>query len=68
MYEKFVYKHSETKEYVKNQPIFSEIYKLPGQIPGEFLGLRIRNFQGIVFYMNTNIKGDFQICISVTLT
>ena len=27
----------------------------------------MRNFQGIVFYMNTNLWGDFQICISVPL-
>ena len=27
----------------------------------------MRNFQGVVFYMKTNIKGDFQICISVPL-
>ena len=25
------------------------------------------NFQGIVFHMNTYMKGDFQICISVPL-
>ena len=36
--EKFVYKHIETIEYV-----------LYGQITREFLGLRMRNFQGIVF-------------------
>ena len=31
--------------------------------------LRIQNtkFSGYHFYMNTNIKGDFQICISVPL-
>ena len=28
----------------------------------------MRNFQGIVFYMNTNIQGDFQICTNVPLT
>ena len=27
----------------------------------------MRNFQGIFFDMNTNIKRDFQICISVPL-
>ena len=32
--------------------------------------LRIKNakFSGYYFYMNTNIKGNFQICISVSLT
>ena len=29
--------------------LFKEIYKLYGQITGEFLGLRMQNFQGIVF-------------------
>ena len=33
----------------------------------ELLGLRMRNFQGIVFYTNTNIYEDFQICISAPL-
>ena len=28
----------------------------------------MRDFQGIVFYMNTNILGDFQICFSAPLT
>ena len=42
------------------------MYKLHGQITREFLGLRMRNFQTSL-YMNTNIYGDFQICISVPL-
>ena len=46
--EKFVYKHSQAIENVKKQPTFSEICKLHGQITREFLGLRIRHFQGIV--------------------
>ena len=33
----------ETIKYVKNEPIFYEIYKLHGQITGEFLGLRMQN-------------------------
>ena len=28
---------------------FIKIYKLHGEIPREFLGLRIRNFHGITF-------------------
>ena len=52
--EKFVYKHSETIEYVKNLPTFWEINKLHGQITWEFLGLRMQNFQSIVFIW-TNI-------------
>ena len=47
--EKFVYKHSQTIEYVKNYPTFEEIYKLHGQITRESLGLRMRNFHSIVF-------------------
>ena len=33
----------------------------------EFFELRMQNFQGIVFNMNTHIFGDFQIYISVPL-
>ena len=41
---------------------------LHAQITREFLGLRMRaKFSGYCFYMNTNIYGDFQICISVPL-
>ena len=29
--------------------LFKEIYKLHGQITRELLGLRMRNFQGIIF-------------------
>ena len=29
--------------------LFKEIYKLHGQVTGEFVGLRNRNFQGIVY-------------------
>ena len=47
----------------KNEPIFKEIYKLHAR---EFLGLSKRIFQ-VIFYMNTNIYGDFQIYISVPL-
>ena len=48
-FKKFVYKHPETIEYVKNKPTFSEIYKFHGQVTREFLGLRMRHFQGTVF-------------------
>ena len=33
----------ETIKYVKNEPTFYEIYRLHGQIIGEFLGLRMQN-------------------------
>ena len=36
-------------------------------LTAEFLGFRMQNFQYIIFYMNTNIQRDFQICISVPL-
>ena len=29
--------------------LFLEIYRLHGEVPQEFLGLRMRNFQGIAF-------------------
>ena len=45
----FVYKHTETIEYVKNYPTFQEKYKLYGKITREFLRLRMRNFQDIFF-------------------
>ena len=47
--EMFVYKHTETIEYVKKQPTFYKKYKLYGRITQEFLGLRMRHFQGIIF-------------------
>ena len=36
-------------KYVKNQPTFSEIYKVHGQITQEFLGLRMQNSWGTAF-------------------
>ena len=49
MCEMFVYKHTETIEYVKNWPTFQEKYRLYGWITWEFLRLRMRNFPGITF-------------------
>ena len=49
IYEMFVYKHTETIEYVKKQPTFKEKYKLHEWITWELLGLRMGNVQGIVF-------------------
>ena len=34
--------------------LFRKFDKLQGQVTREFLGLRMQNFQGIVFYMSTN--------------
>ena len=47
--EKFVSKHSETIACIKNYPTVPDIYKFRGQITREFIGLRMRTFQGIVF-------------------
>ena len=46
--------------------LFKTFTNFTGKMTSDFLGLRNRNFQGIVF-MNTNIQGDFQIYISVPL-
>ena len=46
----FIYKHTETIEYVKKSSLlFKEKYKLYGWITQEFIGLGLRNFQGIIF-------------------
>ena len=44
----FVYKHTETKEYIKKQLSFLKKYILHRKRIREFLGLRIRNFHGII--------------------
>ena len=58
--EKFVYKHSETIEYVKNLPTFKKIYKLYGKIIREFLGLRMQNFRGVVFIWTQTYREIFK--------
>ena len=45
----FVYKHTETIEYVKKWPTFYEKCELYGWITREFLGLRMHHFQGFTF-------------------
>ena len=57
----FVYKHSETTEYVNNSSTFYEIYKLYGQMTQEFLGLRIffiglRIFRILFLYEHKHIE------------
>ena len=47
--EMFIYKHTETMEYVKNYPTFWEKWKLYGWITQEFFRLRMPNFQDIIF-------------------
>ena len=53
-----VYKHLEIIQYVK----------LSLQLTPEIVGLRNVKFSGYCIHMNKNILGDFQICISVSLT
>ena len=52
----FVYKHTETIEYVIKNPTFEEKYKPCGRITREFLGLRMRNFEGIILYELKHIE------------
>ena len=58
--EMFAYKHTETIEYVKNQPTFLKKYK-------HYLTIENAKFSGYYFYINLKMQGDFQICISVPL-
>ena len=44
-----IYKHSETTECVKKLAYFLRNYKVQAQITREFLGLRMLNFQFVVF-------------------
>ena len=46
----FVYKHTETIEYIKKLANFLEKCKIYGWITRGFLGLRMENFQGVIFY------------------
>ena len=45
----FVYKHTETIEYIKKYANFYGKYEVHGWITEEFLGLRMKNFQDIIF-------------------
>ena len=56
----FVYKHSETIEYVKKWLTFQEKYKLYGQITSEFLVFRMRNFQDIIFLWAQTYRESFK--------
>ena len=63
----FVYKHTETIEYVKKVAYF--LRKIQNLRVNNSKILRIQNvkFSGYYFHMNTNIWRDFEICISVPL-
>ena len=67
MYEKFVYKHSETIEYVKTLNAFLRNLQTLQANNSRILRIKNAKFSGYCFYMNTKIKEDFQICIGVTL-
>ena len=67
IFEKFVYKNSETIEYVKNLPtFFLDIYKLHGQITPEFLRLIMRNFQGLVFVWTQTNREIFKSVVYIS--
>ena len=56
----FVYKHTETIEYVKKLPTFYEKHELYGWITWEMLRLRMRNFQGIIFIQTRSNREIFK--------
>ena len=63
----FVYKHTLTIEYVKKVACFLRKIKTSRVNNSRILRLKNAEFSGYNFYSNTNIYGDFQICISVAL-
>ena len=58
IWEKIVYKYSETIE--KNSLLFKKVYNFHGQIIWEFLGLRMGNFQGVVFIWTQTYMAIFK--------
>ena len=64
--EKFVYKHSETIKYVKLAYFLRNLQNSRANNSRTF-NIKNAKFSGYCFHLNTNISGDFQICISVTL-
>ena len=65
--EKFIYKHSETIEYVKNFAYLLRNLQTLRVNNSRILRIKNAKFLGYCFYMGTNIKGDLQICMSVFL-
>ena len=63
--EMFVYKHTETIEYVKKLAYC--LRKIQTLRVNNSRILMIKKFSGYYFHINLNILGDFQICISVPL-
>ena len=68
IYEKFVYKHSETIEYVKKFAYFLRNLQTLRTNNSRIPRIKTAKFSWYCFYMNTNIWGDFQICVRVSLT
>ena len=63
----FVYKHAETTEYVKNTFYFLRKIQILWVNNSRILMIKNAKFSEYYFYMNLNILGDFQFCISVPL-
>ena len=61
----FVYKHTETTEYVKKLAYC--LRKIQTLRVNNSRILMIKKFSGYYFHINLNILGDFQIYISVPL-
>ena len=68
IWEKFVYKHSETIGYVQKLAHFLRNLQTSRASNSRIHRIKNAKFSGYCFYMNNNIKGDFQICISVALS
>ena len=67
MCEKFIYKHLEKIEYVKKLAYFLKNLQTSRPNNSRILRVKSAKLSGYCFYINTNTKGDFQICISVPL-
>ena len=66
IYEKFGYKHSETNRIREILVYFLRNLQTSQANNSRILRIKNAKFSGHCFYMNTNMKEDFQICISVT--
>ena len=60
----FVYKHTETTEYVMKWPKM-RTFRVNIEL---IIGIKNAKFSGHYFYISTNVWGDFQIYIRVPLT
>ena len=62
-----VYKHAKTIKYVKNTFYFLRKIQILRVNNSRILTIKNAKFSEYYFYMNLNILGDFQFCISVPL-